>query len=210
MTTIYLIRHAQSVSNLSGRFVGQFNVPLSEQGKAQLIDLAEHFREIHLDALYASPLMRARDTAIAAGSNQGLTPILRPRLMEICGGVWENMTWDDIKAKHAEEYRLWKEEPWNFRVEGGESMREVYDRVAAEMTCIAEENDGKTVAVASHGCAIRNFMCYAYGIGIEAMNSLPFFANAGVCRLSWERDGGFRVLEAPADVCYDPSAKQDK
>ncbi len=210
MTTIYLIRHAQSVSNLSGRFMGQYNVPLSEYGRGQLAGLAEYFKEIHLDALYASPLMRARDTAIAAGSNQGLMPILRPRLMEIGGGVWENMTWDDIKETHAEEYRIWRDEPWKFKVEGGEHMREVYDRVAAEMTCIAEENDGKTVAVASHGCAIRNFMCHAYGIGLEAMNSLPFFANAGVCRLSWERDVGFRVEEAPADVCYDPSAKQEK
>lgn len=209
-TTIYFIRHAQSISNIGGKFMGRFDAPLAERGREQLIELAAHFGEIHLDAVYASPLIRAKETACAVGSAHGLTPILRPRLMEICGGIWENMTWEDIRKERAAEFALWRDEPHRFAVEGGESMREVYARMTAEMCFLAEQNEGKTIAVVSHGCAIRCFMCHAYGIGLEKMQTLPFFANAGVCKLGYEPGIGFSVEDEPTDICYRPDEKPSK
>lgn len=188
--------------------MGRFDAPLAERGREQLVGLAAYFAERKLDAVYASPLQRAKETACAVGSAQGLVPVFRPHLMEICGGVWENMTWDAIKRERADEFALWQNEPHLFMAEGGERMRDVYERMTAEMRLIAEENEGGTVAVVSHGCAIRCFMCSAYGVGLEGMNSLPFFANAGVCQLSFEPETGFRVIEAPADICYRPDENQ--
>lgn len=174
--------------------MGHTDSPLSENGRAQCALLSERFTSVRLERLFSSPLVRARDTAAAAGKASGLAPEARGGLIEIDGGGWESVSWERIRAS-GDDYRLWAEEPWSFKAPGGESMTAVYERVSSEMESIAKECAGMTIAVVSHGCAIRNFMSYALGYGIEGMNSVPFFENTAVCKLAY--DGGFKLLEGP-------------
>ena len=68
VTTLYIIRHCQSAGNLTGRFQGRFDAPVSEAGEKQLDLLSLRFRNEHLDAIYSSPLIRAYRTAEAVNN----------------------------------------------------------------------------------------------------------------------------------------------
>lgn len=71
-------------------------------------------------------------------------------------------------------------------------MTEVYARVAEAMTEIAAKHDGQTVAIASHGCAIRNALCFVRGKPITELNDIAWSDNTAVSRLCF--DGAWHVL----------------
>ena len=98
MTTIYLIRHCEAAGNVGRRFQGHIDADITENGRRQLELLAERFRELPLDAVYSSPLLRARLTAEAVNRHHGLPVMLDDRLMEINGGLWEGRPWAELPA----------------------------------------------------------------------------------------------------------------
>lgn len=194
MTKLYLVRHAEAEGNKLRIFQGRLDADISENGERQLERLALRFANVRLDAVYSSPLKRAYKTAQAAGRASGLPIVTVPGLMEIDGGRWEGENWDEIPGLFPEENAAWVNEPWNFAPQGGESMRHVYDRIWDAMLRIARENDGRTVLVASHGCAIRNFACRAKGWPLERLREVDWFENTSVSTFRFE-NGRFGILE---------------
>lgn len=186
MTRIYLIRHAEAQGNIERFFQGHHDGEVSENGLRQLGLLSERCRTFHFDAVYASPLKRALHTAQSANLYHHLPIVTRSDLMEINGGCFEGCKWDELPAIFPEQNRLWVYEPWNFAPEGGETMREVYDRIWQAVTGIARESSGKSVCVVSHGCAIRNFLCRAMGRGIEQINSVPWCDNTAISVIDFD------------------------
>lgn len=89
MTSIYLVRHCQAQGNVNRVFQGRIDSEISEEGRRQLDRLAERFRRIPLDAVYTSPLQRARLTAEALNRYHGLPVRTDARFIEIDGGCWE-------------------------------------------------------------------------------------------------------------------------
>lgn len=77
----------------------------------------------------------------------------------------------------------------------GEAMREVYSRMAEALTEIAAAHPDETVAVASHGCAIRNALCWAKGWPIERLSEVAWCDNTGVSVLRFDRDRVELILE---------------
>lgn len=193
MTTIYLIRHCETKGNQQRLFQGRIDMDISDAGRAQLERLSERFRDIPLDALYSSPLLRAKRTAEAVAKYQPLAIQIDERLIEINGGCWEGRSWNDMPVFDPEQSRRWLEEPWNFGTEGDEPMRAVYDRMREALLDIAAANKGKQVAVVSHGCAIRNALCFAKGWPIEQLHTVPWCDNTGICVLTVE-DGQVQVV----------------
>lgn len=80
-------------------------------------------------------------------------------LCEIMCGVWEGKSWESLERDYPKEYSDWKNNPESFCAPEGESMEHVYNRISSAIKNIAQKNCGKTIAVVSHGCALRNFMC---------------------------------------------------
>lgn len=189
MTRIYLIRHAEAEGNVKRLFQGHIDADISQNGEKQLIRLAERFADIHLDALYASPLRRAYKTAQAVDSAQHLPIITDEGLMEINGGQWEGKPWAKLPELYPEENEAWENAPWNFAPKGGEPMRHVYDRMWETVCRIAREHPGQTVGVTSHGCAIRNFLCRAHGWQIERLNDVSWCDNTAVSIVEFPQDG---------------------
>ena len=99
LTTLLLIRHGESTWNREGRVQGWFDPPLSERGLQQFALLAERLREQHIDALYASPLQRARATALAIAKLKGLPLRVYKRLREHRPGGIQGLTGDEIASK---------------------------------------------------------------------------------------------------------------
>ena len=186
MTTIYLVRHCEAMGNINRIFQGHTDEEISDNGRLQLEKLAERFRDIHLDVLYSSPLKRAYRTAEAVNRYHHLPIHTDERLIEINGGHWEEKPWEALPELYPDEWEAWSCRPWSFAPQNGEPMRAVYARMTEVLSAIAEDHPGETVGVASHGCAIRNALCWASGRPIEQLLEIPWCDNTAVSVLEFE------------------------
>ena len=186
VTTVYLIRHAQAEGNEKRLFQGHYNGGVSEMGWRQLEQLAEYGKTLPLDAVYSSPLDRALETAKAVNQSHGLPIRVREGLIEINGGDWEGVAWDRFPLDYPEENDAWENRPWLFHAPNGETMAEVYQRITAAVLEIVRENPGKTVAVVSHGCAIRNFLTFAKGLPVEGIAQTGWCDNTAVSKIEFD------------------------
>lgn len=188
MTRIYLIRHAEAEGNLYRIAQGQDNSNLTDRGWRQVRSLEHRFAEIPIDEVYSSDLYRTCATASAIYKPKGL-PLHRKReLREICVGVWEQKTWGEIYRRWPEEMRWFSQQPHLWQVEGAEAPRQVQERVLNALREIAAENDGKTVAVFSHGYAIRLVLAELQGYPLEQVGQTPTGDNTAVSLLEAEGD----------------------
>lgn len=180
MTDLYIVRHCEAMGNQNRTFQGISDCDITELGQKQLDFLAERFRNIHLDAIYSSPLKRAFKTAAAVGKYQNLPIIKVEKLIEINGGEIEGVCWENFPVTRPELEYHWSVEPHKFHPKDGEPMTSVYKRSWEAIEEIISQNDGKTVALTSHGCTIRNIMCHAQGKPIEELNTVNWADNTGV------------------------------
>jgi len=186
MTTVYLIRHAEAEGNVTETFQGRTDCNVTEKGHNQLKSLAERFKEIPIEAVYASPLIRTMETANAVNFYHNFEITKVDGIMEINGGVFEGQYWKEIPTLFPQAYDLWTNKHYAFEVQNGESMSEVYDRMKKSITQIVSDNKGKTIAIVSHGCAIRNFLCYANKLPFEELDSVEWCDNTGICKFEFD------------------------
>ncbi len=158
MTEIYLIRHAESFGNLTRRAYGWYDGLVTPKGYEQIKCLEKRFADVAVDAVYSSDLVRTCDTAAAIYKQKGLMLIKEPAFREVGIGAWENMPWGEIPSRYPEEYEHWTNAPLAFNVEGGETYAQVYMRAKTALDRIAAENDGKAIAIVSHGATLRMLM----------------------------------------------------
>ncbi len=187
MTKLYLIRHAEAEGNLYRRSQGQYNANVTQLGRRQIAALAERFRGIHIDALWSSDLNRAASTATAILKyHPDLTLHTTPRLREIGMGEWEDRPWGELEREWPEQMVYFSSDPARWHVPGGEDYMAVPARIEAALLELAEAYPGKTVAVVSHGLAIRSLLCKLKGIPSERISSLPYGDNTAVSLLTAE------------------------
>ena len=193
MTRIYLIRHAEAEGNLYRIAQGQDNSSLTDRGWRQVRALEQRFTGVPIDQVYSSDLYRACATAGAICKPRGMQLHRVPELREICVGVWEQKTWGEIYRRWPEQMHWFSHQPHLWQVEGAETPGQVLERVLKALRKIAAENDGKTVAVFSHGYAIRLVLARLQGYTLEQTGGTPTGDNTAVSLL--EADGGeLRVL----------------
>ena len=193
MTTIYLIRHAEAEGNVYRRCHGIYDSLLTPKAYEQLPYLAERFADVPLDAVYASPLYRARHTAKAIADRKGMQVIIRPALHEIDMGDWEDRTWAILPREYPEAYAVWRTRPWECTVPGGESVLGTGDRVLHELHQIAAERPNQTLAVVSHGSAIRSILCRVLHLAPEQITDIGWGDNTCVAKLLFMEDGSVRA-----------------
>lgn len=187
-TRLILVRHCEAEGNFRRLFQGSTDAPVSEKGRVQLDLLSVRCRNMAIDRIYTSPLRRARETAEAVNRYHHLPVEVRDGLREIDGGEMENQPWEDFPRLYPEQAAHWNKEPWLFCPPGGEPMRHVYDRIWNTILEIMRENPGRTVCAASHGCAIRNFLCRASGWPIERLNEMDWCDNTGLSIVDFDGD----------------------
>ncbi len=185
---IYFVRHAEAMGNVLEFFQGRTDCEVSEKGIKQLECLAKRFKDIPIERIYSSPLKRTMATAEAVNKYHGLPIIRDERLIEINGGVWEGRKWSDLPELYPVEYDLWKNKMEDFYIEGGEKMTEVYSRMKAAVQDIASQNRGRTIAVVSHGCALRNYLCFAMGKPIQFLKDVGWSDNTAVSLVEYDEE----------------------
>lgn len=188
MTQVYLIRHAEAEGNLYRRIHGWYDSTITENGRRQIDALAERFRGIPIDAVYSSDLYRTRTTADAIlRTHPGLELNTRRALREICVGEWEDQTWAQMAREAPEQIRKFSDNDPAFCCAGGETFASVRERVSNAVLHIARDNPGKTVAVFSHGVAIRNTLARFLDVPIDAVGrQVPHGDNTAVALLEVE------------------------
>ena len=187
MTTIYLIRHAEAEGNLYRIAQGQHESSLTDRGWRQVRALERRFAGVPIDAVYASDLYRTRATATAV-CRPGNLPLHRcPGLREICVGDWEGRTWGDIARTTPEAMADFGRRMDRWAIPGAETPAEVLARVKTAVEDIARANPGKTLALFSHGYAIRLLLANLQGISLrDTGEKSPTGDNTAVSLLEWD------------------------
>ena len=186
MTTIYLVRHAQAEGNLYRRCHGWNNGLITEKGRQQMDLLEERFKDIHLDAVYSSDLYRAMTTATALTRSRGLRLRLDPGLREIHAGIREDRPWGEWLHDDRENLAAFLRCDPNWCVQDSETFPSLQARVTATVARIAADHDGETIAMVSHGCAIRAAVSAWRGVPVDAIGTTVLGDNTCVAKLEVE------------------------
>lgn len=186
-TRLIFVRHGYSVSNDKKFFAGHTDVDLTERGHKQAELTAEYLKNEKIDIIYSSDLKRAYYTALPISKMHSLPIIKDESLREIYAGEWEGLSFEELREKYEKAYSLWINDIGLSRCTGGESTKELLDRIFAKTERIALENEGKTVLIATHATPIRVLCTAAAGEGMEKMKDIPFVMNASVTRFDFEK-----------------------
>ena len=192
MTEIYLIRHTEAEGNLYRAMQGHWDGDVTATGLREIDALAERMRGVKIDALYSSDLRRAMLTAGAIRRTHPLELHTLRELREINVGPWEARFFADVAREDPERMELFIHHAEQFFLPGAESYDDVRRRASAALVRIAEENEGGTVAVVSHGVTIRCLLSYMLHRSLDDPE-LPICGNTGICRVLYE-NGRFEVL----------------
>jgi probable phosphoglycerate mutase len=190
MTRLTLIRHGETVWNADRRVQGQLESVLSELGVKQAEALAARIGDEKFDALYTSDLSRAYDTAAKIAAATGADIRIDERLRERHYGVFQGLTWDEIKRRFPEAYARYKSAFPGMTIPGGESVEDFARRVVGVLGEIAARHAGGHVVVVAHGGLVDIAYRAASGIELAAPRTFPLY-NASLNRFRY--DGGWRV-----------------
>ncbi len=180
-TKIILIRHGESQGNAAGRILGHTDLDLSELGYRQAAATAEHLKDVHVDAIYSSDLLRARNTAEPHAQMRGMKVETSEQLREIFVGDWEGHSADFILGKYGEaEYKeRWLGDFGHYVFPGGEGVWKGGERFYREVLRIAKKHRGQTVIIAAHAAVIRVFWAIISGFTPDnVVEKLAFPTNA--------------------------------
>jgi broad specificity phosphatase PhoE len=172
MTTLLLVRHGETDWNAEGRLQGHTDRPLNDFGRRQANELADRLAGDHIAAIYASDLVRAKETAEIVGARLGLPVVVDPDLREKDWGSWEGLT---SSERLTVEYE-------------GETTEDHRDRTLRALARIVERHPRQRVVVVTHGGSLSRIQTAVSGL------ALPVIENCAVWAVAHE-DGVFRALE---------------
>lgn len=192
-TRLYLIRHGQ-VENFSERiYNGQKDVDITDLGVRQMEAVAARLKYEHLAGVYCSDLIRTKRGADIIAAEHGLIPESRFMLRELNVRLWEGLTANEIEEKFPGAFDEWWKNIADYRIPGGESIRDMSIRVVPALKEILAANRGKNVALVAHGAVNRVLLADAMKLDLNniysieqdygCMNIIDYFSGYTVIKL---------------------------
>ena len=160
-----MLRHGETQVSLDGVFCGDTDAPLSENGHAQAERIAPQLVKLKLEAIYVSPMQRARDTAAPVARLLGLTPVIERDLREIGYGSWEGKKEADLAKSDPQNYSRWVQDPAHHAPPGGENGYAIAARSMPVVERVLEAHSGNVLLV-SHKATIRVVACALMGLHV--------------------------------------------
>ena len=188
VTRIIAVRHGQTAWNLQSRIQGATDIGLDSTGLRQAAALGEALADSGLDALYASDMSRALQTAQAVAERTGLPVTADRGLRERGFGVFEGLTHADVAQHWPDLAQRWRQRDPGFGPEGGETLADFYARSIACAERIAARHAGQTIALVAHGGVLDCLYRAATRIGLQAARTWQL-GNASINRLLWTPEG---------------------
>ncbi|MBF4694056.1 alpha-ribazole phosphatase [Fusibacter ferrireducens] len=167
--TIYLIRHSRPVlADAQRRFIGQTNLPLSEEGMIQAKALGRFFKDKNIEAIYCSDLLRSHDTAMEIGAQNNIRVQIISAFREIDLGRWEGETFSEIARCYPDEFKARGQDIGYFRPPGGESFIDLSKRVLPIFEKIIRL-EHQSVVIVGHAGVNRMILCNLLNIQMKNM-----------------------------------------
>jgi broad specificity phosphatase PhoE len=148
--SLTLVRHGQTESSKRKAYSGRLDVPLTDRGHEQARRAAAQLAGADIDAVYTSPLVRARDTAAAIAAATGAPLTIEPRLIEVDYGAFEGLDRVDAVERFGSAFVDWRADPFGKPVPGTEPLAVALER-AREATADAIAAHDHPVLVAHQG-----------------------------------------------------------
>lgn len=191
-TRIVLVRHGETELTAQRRYSGRGDVPLSATGQQQAAAAARRVAGLRPDRVVTSPLSRCRATADAVAQAAGGVPVtVEPEFIECDFGVWEGLTFADVRERYPAELDAWLAST-SVAPPKGESFQQVAKRVRGAVGRLQQAYEGETVVVVSHVSPIKLILRDALAAGDAFLHRLLLDA-AGVSIVDVWPDGGVSV-----------------
>jgi len=196
-------RHGNTDWNAGHRVQGQTDVPLNALGHQQAVDAAELLARFRPDAIVASDLRRAADTAAALAALTGLPVKSDPRLRERYFGAWQGLTMTEVAETRPDEYARWTSGADHIS-DDVETLDDLGKRVAEALRDAATAAPpGGTVVVATHGAAARQGVGHLLGWPREQLRTLRALQNCHWVELTHDAARGWQVAAYNVGVFSD-------
>ncbi len=205
ITHIVLIRHGETAWNAERRLQGHIDIALNSEGLRQADALAAALAPEQVDAIYASDLLRAYQTAQALARLQDLPVQADPALRERCYGGFEGLLYAEIEQRFPREFAAWQSRNIDSVMPSGvreaETFRQFYQRCTGAILALAARHPGQRLALVAHGGVLECAYRAARGLSLETPRNFPvlnasvnrFTVQAGVLTLqSWGEVGHLR------------------
>jgi probable phosphomutase (TIGR03848 family) len=187
-TVLLLVRHG--LTPTTGRDLPEAGVGpgLTDEGRRQAEEAAQYIYEWRaalpaLGAIYSSPLTRARETAAIIGKALDVTPIERADLVDCNAGDWSGAPLKDLVKKP--EWSTVVRYPSGFRFPGGESIREMNDRMVRTARELVSLHKGQSLMLVSHSDPIKTIVADALGLHLDLFQRVVI-APASVSAISYD------------------------
>jgi broad specificity phosphatase PhoE len=184
---ILLLRHAETEWNRERRFQGWRDVPLSATGREQAESAARLLAAARIDAVWSSPLARARDTAAIIAAPHRLAVQESEAFREMGFGDWEGLTRDEVRERFPDAHRAWAETPHEAAWPGAETLAAVRARALAGLEALRAAHTGQTICLVSHGITGRILILEALGLGPDRLWSFHL-SSTGISELEFRDD----------------------
>ena len=166
MLHLMLVRHGETDWNVQRRYQGQTDVPLSEIGIRQAELVAERLTGCKINAVYASDLSRAWETAQIIARTGGLEVFPEPRLRELKFGILEGLTFDEAESQYPEMITAWLED-FNNTPDGAETIQAFNARIVSLLDDLKGEHDEQVVLLVGHGGSLSEILRVILGLSPE-------------------------------------------
>ena len=161
MRTIYLIRHGKPEFPDERKYcIGQTDLPLSEEGRAQIQALGEKFAGHRIETIYSSPLKRCWESALILRDalDKSIPIEVVDDLAEINMGDWDGLSFDEIREQFPEEYAARGADMYRFRPPRGESFADCAKRAEKTWDKLRAESRGD-ILIIGHAGWFRTLIC---------------------------------------------------
>ncbi len=175
-TRIFLVRHGQTEWNRTHKFQGRSDVPLNDEGRKQVKATAMVLKDIAFDAVYASPLSRAVETAKLILSYHPSLPLIEEEgFIEMELGDFDGMEAQQWMTDYQDFMKAWRDNPGKMKMPGpnGECLEEVQARaIKALDDIVSRYGSDSTLLICSHNFVILSILCKAKGISLNQFRTL--------------------------------------
>jgi 2,3-bisphosphoglycerate-dependent phosphoglycerate mutase len=188
LTRILAIRHGETAWNRDTRIQGHTDIELNDHGRWQAAQLADALRDEPIAAVYASDLLRARETAQAVARTRGQAVASHTGLRERGFGQFEGHTWAELEQRFPEESMAWRKRVPDFAPPGGESLLQLQARVVSAVEELAARHPGEQILLVAHGGVLDILYRAATRLDLQAPRSWEL-TNTAINRLLWSPEG---------------------
>jgi 2,3-bisphosphoglycerate-dependent phosphoglycerate mutase len=207
LTRVIAVRHGETAWNVGARIQGQLDVGLNDTGREQARRLAHALEGEGLHAVYASDLARAHDTARAVAERARVPLHADVGLRERGFGVFEGLTWAEIKRDHYAASRRWRARDADFGPQGGEPLGAFFARAVEAVAAIARRHRGQHIAVVTHGGVLDALYRAAARVALEVPRTWQL-GNASINRLLHGKSGFALVGWSDTSHLDDPALEE--